>query len=85
MNKTRELDPSEVFAVLMSGLDDDGERAAIVIVRGPRGQVSVSPVDEQAAAAGCNSCSGDSLRGKPVLDGVYSRAAERRLRQFRLA
>jgi len=85
MNKTRELDPSEVFAVLMSGLDDDGERAAVVIVRGPRGQVSVSPVDEQAAAAGCTSCGGDSRRGEPVLDAVYSRAAQRGRKDFKLA
>lgn len=50
MNKTRELDPSEVVAVLMPGLDDDGERAAIVIVRGPDGHVSVSRVDRNGGA-----------------------------------
>lgn len=70
MNKTRELDPSEVVAVLMPGLDEDGERAAIVIVKGPDGQVSLRRMDTEDTAMRRAARSRYFRRGTPILDPV---------------
>ncbi|MFO1375631.1 MAG: hypothetical protein U1F14_01315 [Steroidobacteraceae bacterium] len=70
MNKTRELDPSEVVAVLMPGLDESGERAAIVIVRGSDGQVSVRRMDASDASVRRAAQTGCFRRGTPILDPV---------------
>ncbi len=70
MNKTRELDASEVVAVLMPGLDDDGERAAIVIVREPDGHISVSRMDEQDASLRRTARGGCGRRGRAGADPV---------------
>jgi hypothetical protein len=54
----------------MPGLDDDGERAAIVIVRGPDGQVSLRRMDAADASVRRAARSGCYRRGTPILDPV---------------
>lgn len=85
MNKTRELDPSEVVAVLMPGMDEDGERAAIVIVRGSDGQVSVRRMDASDASVRRAARTGCYRRGAPILDPVSRQVMGYEMEEVRFA
>ena len=62
------MDENEVIAVLVAGYDDEGVERATVILRDPRGNVSLREMDaddtaiRRAVSAACFRC------GKPIRD-----------------